>query len=163
MHYGLTEASRSAFLEFNSEKHRLHTVGRACKYVDIKIFDDSGLEVSSLNNYPGIYSARISENDEKRRKIILNKLDGISSREASMITHLTYMDDTGMYDFEARVEGKISLEEEGDQGFGYDRIFIPKGYSNTFSCMQPNEKLNVSHRGNVIQQLIQFLKEKSYE
>ncbi|MDA0871762.1 MAG: RdgB/HAM1 family non-canonical purine NTP pyrophosphatase [Firmicutes bacterium] len=127
------------------------------------IADDSGLEVSSLNNYPGIYSARISENDEKRRKIILNKLDGISSREASMITHLTYMDDTGMYDFEARVEGKISLEEEGDQGFGYDRIFIPKGYSNTFSCMQPNEKLNVSHRGNVIQQLIQFLKEKSYE
>ena len=127
------------------------------------IADDSGLEVSTLNNYPGIYSARIGENDEKRRKIILNKLDGNSSRDASMITHLTYMDDTGIYDFEARVEGKISLEEEGDQGFGYDRIFIPKGYSNTFSCMQPNEKLNVSHRGNAIQQLIQFLKEKSYE
>lgn len=145
------------------ENARLKAVYFYEKYHLPVIADDSGLEVLSLNNYPGIYSARIGENDEKRREIILTKLKSISSREASMITHLTYMDDTGMYDFEARVEGKISFQEEGDQGFGYDRIFIPKGYSHTFSCMQPTEKLNVSHRGNAIQQLIQFLKEKSYE
>lgn len=127
------------------------------------IADDSGLEVFALANYPGIYSARIGGNDEKRRHIILNQLHDLSSRDARMITHLTYIDDTGMYDFEADVEGTISLQEEGNQGFGYDPIFIPKGYAETFSCMQPKNKLALSHRGKAIKQLIQFLKEKSYE
>lgn len=133
------------------------------KYQLPVIADDSGLEVLALNNYPGIYSARIDENDEKRRHHILNKLEGISSREANMVTHLTYIDDTGIYDFEAQVEGNISVQEIGDHGFGYDSIFIPKGYIETFSSMQPKKKLELSHRGKAIKQLIQFLKEKSHE
>ena len=132
------------------------------KYHVPVIADDSGLEVISLQHYPGIYSARIGENDEKRRQIILNKLEGITSREAQMMTHLTYIDASGIYDFEARVDGRISFKEVGHQGFGYDSIFIPNGYLETFSCMQPEEKLKVSHRGIAIKQLIQFIKEKSY-
>jgi XTP/dITP diphosphohydrolase len=90
------------------------------KYHVPVIADDSGLEVISLQHYPGIY------------------------------------------DFEARVDGRISFKEVGHQGFGYDSIFIPNGYLETFSCMQPEDKLKVSHRGIAIKQFIQFLKEKSY-
>jgi XTP/dITP diphosphohydrolase len=130
------------------------------KYKIPVIADDSGLEVTSLDSYPGIYSARIGNDDASRRQLILKKLESSSLRQAQMITHITYIDETGIYDFESRVEGIISDEEEGTQGFGYDTIFRPNGYPQTFGSMQPEDKLKVSHRGLAIQALIQFLKEK---
>lgn len=133
------------------------------KYKMPVIADDSGLEVISLDSYPGIYSARIGNDDVARRQLILKKLESSSLRQAQMITHITYVDETGIYDFESRVEGIISNEEEGTQGFGYDTIFKPNGYQLTFGSMQLEEKLKVSHRGLAIQALIQFLKEKNYE
>lgn len=133
------------------------------KYKMPVIADDSGLEVIALDSYPGIYSARIGNDDAARRQLILKKLESSSLRQAQMITHITYVDETGIYDFESRVEGIISNEEEGTQGFGYDTIFKPNGHQLTFGSMQLEEKLKVSHRGLAIQALIQFLKEKNYE
>jgi non-canonical purine NTP pyrophosphatase (RdgB/HAM1 family) len=131
------------------------------KYKMPVIADDSGLEVMTLEGYPGIYSARIGKDDTERRQIILKKLESSSMRKAEMITHITYIDETGIYDFESRVEGMINEYEEGTQGFGYDTIFRPTGYQQTFGLMHPKDKLKVSHRGLAIQALIQFLRRKN--
>ena len=133
------------------------------KYQLPVIADDSGLEIMNLNRYPGIYSARIGQNDQERRHIILNKLSNISNREAFMVTHLTYIDHNGMYDVESNVKGSISLSQEGNHGFGYDAIFIPEGYIKTFASLHPSEKLKVSHRGQAILKFIEYLKEKKHE
>jgi XTP/dITP diphosphohydrolase len=130
------------------------------KYQMPVIADDSGLEVIALDNYPGIYSARIGNNDTERRQLILNKLKHHTIREAWMITHITYIDDTGIYDFYHRVQGKISILPRGNNGFGYDPIFIPHGSDKTFAEMAPSDKLEQSHRGIAIKKLLAFLKEK---
>lgn len=130
------------------------------KYKMPVIADDSGLEVVALDYYPGIFSARIGKNDVERSALILNKLNQHTLREAFMVTHITYIDDTGIYDFYHRVQGQISTVAKGTGGFGYDPIFIPKGSKKTFAEMSPSDKLAQSHRGIAIKKLLAFLKEK---
>ncbi len=130
------------------------------KYKMPVIADDSGLEVVALDYYPGIFSARIGKDDTERRTLILNKLKKHVLREAFMITHITYIDDTGIYDFFHRVEGQISNVAKGEGGFGYDPIFIPKGSKKTFAEMSSTDKLAQSHRGIAMKKLLAFLREK---
>lgn len=130
------------------------------KYKMPVIADDSGLEVVALDYYPGIFSARIGKDDAERSALVLNKLDQNNLREAFMITHITYIDDTGIYDFYHRVQGQISIVAKGKGGFGYDPIFIPEGSKKTFAEMSPSDKLEKSHRGIAMKKLLAFLKEK---
>ena len=130
------------------------------KYKMPVIADDSGLEVVALDYYPGIFSARIGKNDVERSALILNKLNQHTLREAFMVTHITYIDDTGIYDFYHRVQGQISSVAKGIGGFGYDPIFIPNGSKKTFAEMSPSDKLAQSHRGIAMKKLLAFLKEK---
>jgi XTP/dITP diphosphohydrolase len=122
--------------------------------------DDSGLEVEALNNAPGVYSARyagIPKSDEANNKKLLEELKSETSRKARFVTVITLIVEGVIHYFEGEVQGVITLEPSGTNGFGYDPLFIPDGYSQTFADLSPETKNAISHRGKALQKLILFL------
>lgn len=122
--------------------------------------DDTGLEVESLNGAPGVYSARYAGNDvnaEKNIEKLINNLKNKTNRNAQFRTVIALNLSGQQYLFEGICKGKIISGKQGNNGFGYDPIFIPDGYTKTFAEMNLSEKGTISHRGKAIQQLIQFL------
>jgi len=128
------------------------------------ISDDSGLEVESLNNAPGIYSARYKglKTDEELRKQILKELEGKSNRKARFITCICYIDENGeKHLFKGIWNGTISLKEEGNNGFGYDPIFISEDSNGKTTASMPKEfKETYSHRAKAVKMLVEYLKNK---
>lgn len=126
--------------------------------------DDSGLEVEALDNKPGIYSARYKglETEEERRRAIINELKGISNRKARFICCVCYIDKNGeRHLFTGIWKGRISLKEEGKNGFGYDPIFISEDSDGKTTASLPIEfKENFSHRAKAIRMLMEYLKNK---
>ena len=122
--------------------------------------DDSGLEVEALNNEPGIYSARYSgkRGDVENMQYLLQKMDGITNRNARFKTVISLIKDGTNYLFEGVIYGKLRTEPIGDKGFGYDPIFEPNGYDTTFAQMDSELKNKISHRALAMQKLIEFLK-----
>lgn len=124
--------------------------------------DDSGLEVDALDGEPGVYSARYSgsRDMEKNISLVLEKLNGVhvSARTARFRTVISLYLDGTQYFFEGKIEGAIITSEIGTEGFGYDPIFVPKGYDHTFAQMSLAEKNQISHRAIAIANLITFLK-----
>lgn len=121
--------------------------------------DDSGLEVEALNNAPGVYSARYSgsRDMEQNMRLLLANLAKHANRKARFRTVISLHLAGEHYLFEGIVYGHITTEEQGMNGFGYDPIFIPQGYSKTFAEMTAEEKNKISHRYQAMQQLISFL------
>lgn len=124
--------------------------------------DDSGLCVDALNGAPGVYSARYAPNrnfDIAIQKLISElKTNGNSDWSAHFSCVLALqIPDQPIRFFEGRVDGYITSNRRGDNGFGYDPIFIPQGYNQTFAEMSPKEKASISHRGRAIQK---FLKQE---
>ena len=122
--------------------------------------DDTGLEIESLNGEPGIYSARYSGEEksaENNIKKVLSKLDGFNNRNARFITVIALIIDGKETLFEGIVNGKITTFKSGNEGFGYDPIFQPEGYSVTFSEMSMEKKNKISHRGKAVKKLIKHL------
>lgn len=122
--------------------------------------DDTGLEVKSLNNEPGVYSARYAGEDKDAKanmKKVLAKLEGVEDRSARFRTVISLFLDNKEYQFEGIVDGNILESERGKDGFGYDPIFEPKGYEVSFAEMEMSEKNKISHRGLAVQKLVQFL------
>ncbi|GAB7088971.1 non-canonical purine NTP diphosphatase [Marinifilum fragile] len=122
--------------------------------------DDTGLEVKSLNNEPGVYSARYAGEDKDAKanmKKVLAKLKGVEDRSARFRTVISLFLDNKEYQFEGIVDGNILESERGKDGFGYDPIFEPKGYEVSFAEMEMSEKNKISHRGLAVQKLVQFL------
>ncbi len=124
--------------------------------------DDTGLEIASLNNAPGVYSARYagpgrSATDNMTR--VLHEMEGEENREARFRTVIAYLRGEEQYLFEGVVEGAIRTTESGATGFGYDPIFEPSGYDITFAEMTLEQKNIISHRGRAMRQFIQFLKQ----
>jgi len=119
------------------------------------IADDSGLEVDFLDKSPGIYSARYSgpnATDEMNRKKLLSELINVppDKRSARFRCVICYYDgDISIYG-DGSVEGEIIFEERGSEGFGYDSIFVPKGYDKTFAEISSELKNNISHRRNAL-------------
>ena len=123
--------------------------------------DDTGLEVYSLNNEPGVLSARYAgeqKNSEDNMNLLLSKLNGKEDRSARFRTVIALHINGEMKTFEGIVEGKIIQEKRGDEGFGYDPIFVPNGYNETFAEMSMNEKNKISHRARAFTEMINFLK-----
>ncbi|MGO1596629.1 MAG: RdgB/HAM1 family non-canonical purine NTP pyrophosphatase [Sphingobacterium sp.] len=124
--------------------------------------DDSGLEIDALDGEPGVYSARYSgsRDMEKNISLVLEKLNGVhvSARTARFRTVISLYLDGTQYFFEGKIEGAIITSEIGTEGFGYDPIFVPKGYDHTFAQMSLAEKNQISHRAIAIANLITFLK-----
>ncbi|MCZ4693479.1 non-canonical purine NTP diphosphatase [Ancylomarina euxinus] len=122
--------------------------------------DDTGLEVTALNNEPGVYSARYagsSRSSEDNMKKVLQNLDGKSERSARFRTVIALIIDGEETQFEGIVSGDILYEEKGKDGFGYDPIFQPNSYDISFAEMSLSEKNKISHRGNAVRKLVEFL------
>ena len=120
------------------------------------IADDTGLFVTALNGEPGVHSARYaSEHDDKKnREKLLNNLKDKEDRSAYFKTQIILIDeDKNIIPIEGVCPGKISLEESGDNGFGYDSIFIPDGFDKTFAEMSHEEKNQISHRARALKNL----------
>jgi XTP/dITP diphosphohydrolase len=124
--------------------------------------DDTGLEIDALQGAPGVYSARFAgENCTFQDNInkVLRLLDGVTHRKACFRSVICLIMNGERYFFEGRVEGKIIETQKGTEGFGYDPIFLPDGYTDTFAEMSLEVKNNISHRGIATQKLIAFLNE----
>lgn len=126
--------------------------------------DDTGLEIDSLNGEPGVYSARYSgvdRNSDKNIELVLTKLKNKSNRNSRFKTIISLIIDGKSVNFEGVVEGKITDEKRGSNGFGYDPIFQPNGYASTFGEMSLKEKNKISHRSIAINKMVQYLKENN--
>ena len=122
--------------------------------------DDTGLEVDSLNGEPGVYSARYAgeqrSSEDNMDKLLLN-LEKSTNRNAQFKTVITLNLKGKQYLFTGIAKGEITLEKNGNQGFGYDPIFRPQGYQETFAQLSLDTKNRISHRGKATQELISFL------
>ena len=122
--------------------------------------DDTGLEVLALDGRPGVYSARYAgEGCSYQDNVLklLGEMQGIADRRACFKTVIALILDGKQYFFEGRVDGIILPEQRGTDGFGYDPVFLPDGFDQTFAEMSPAAKNSISHRGRAIQQLKEFL------
>jgi XTP/dITP diphosphohydrolase len=122
--------------------------------------DDTGLEIEALSGEPGVYSARYAGEGcsfDDNINLVLSKLHGKTNRRACFKTVIALISDGKTYCFEGRINGEITTEKHGAEGFGYDPIFRPNGYLKTFAELPLNEKNRISHRGRAIDALIDFL------
>ncbi|SHK65675.1 RdgB/HAM1 family non-canonical purine NTP pyrophosphatase [Epilithonimonas mollis] len=124
--------------------------------------DDSGLVVEALGGKPGIFSARYAGNHNFKKNIekVLDEIKDEPNRRAYFITVLCYKDNDGEHYFEGRVYGNLTNEVFGEDGFGYDPIFIPDDYNQTFAEMLPEEKNRISHRSEALKKFLEFLNSK---
>ena len=124
------------------------------------ISDDSGLCVDALNGAPGVYSARYGgvETDLDRTNLVLKHMEGVSNRNAYFHCSIVlYLSEGNYKHFEGRVYGDLDYKVKGENGFGYDVIFIPKGYSDNFGKIDSEIKNQISHRANALKSLIKYL------
>jgi XTP/dITP diphosphohydrolase len=123
--------------------------------------DDTGLEVEALGGEPGVYSARYAGGDghdsEANMTKLLNKLEGEENRKARFRTVVALIIDGEEHLFEGIVNGSIIKERRGGKGFGYDPIFVPDGYEETFAELGEEVKNTISHRARAVKKLTQFL------
>jgi XTP/dITP diphosphohydrolase len=122
--------------------------------------DDSGLEVEALDNRPGVYSARYAgepKNDDRNIAKLLDDLKGSTNRSARFRTFITLILPTTTLSFEGIIEGEITHEKKGSNGFGYDPVFQPNESSITFAQMSMEQKNKISHRALALEKMISFL------
>ncbi len=122
--------------------------------------DDTGLEVESLDGKPGVYSARYAgepSNSQNNMQKLLQELNGKENRKAQFRTAICLQLDGKQFFFDGICKGEILTKKQGEKGFGYDPIFQPEGYCQSFARMQRNEKNKISHRGLAIKKLVIFL------
>ncbi|MDR0437733.1 MAG: RdgB/HAM1 family non-canonical purine NTP pyrophosphatase [Bacteroidales bacterium] len=132
--------------------------------------DDTGLEIEALNGEPGVYSARYAEmicrgvarnapTFDDNISLVLSKLHGKTNRKACFKTVIALFWNGKIHYFEGRIDGEITTEKHGVEGFGYDPIFRPDGYQETFAELPLEIKNRISHRGRAVDELVKFLSE----
>ena len=122
--------------------------------------DDTGLEVEALGGAPGVFSARYAgpgHDSEANMRKLLKELEGKMNRQAQFRTGVALILEGREYTFEGIVRGTILTERRGTAGFGYDPVFVPEGYAETFAEMGSEEKNRISHRARAVQKLADFL------
>ena len=126
--------------------------------------DDSGLEVEALDGNPGVFSARYGgagATNEKKIATLLNELKQTNdeNRFAKFVCSMVIADNRGEVQFltEGICQGKIALSPKGNNGFGYDPIFIPKDFTETFGELSSEIKQKISHRSRAIEKIIKYL------
>lgn len=124
--------------------------------------DDTGLEVDALGGAPGVHSARYAEgtdhDSEDNMQRLLRELAGRDDRQAHFRTVIALIMDGQTRLFEGRVDGRIDTERHGQGGFGYDPLFIPDGYNDSFAVLGEETKNRISHRARAVQQLAAYLR-----
>ncbi len=122
--------------------------------------DDSGLEVKALNGAPGVYSARYAgpqRNSLDNNTKLLREMESEPHRSARFKSVISLIIGKEEHQFEGIVEGQLVKEPRGTNGFGYDPLFIPNGYDQTFAEMSAEEKNRISHRGLAVKKLVNYL------
>jgi XTP/dITP diphosphohydrolase len=122
--------------------------------------DDTGLEVIALNNDPGVYSARYAgeqRNADDNMDLLLKNLKNNTNRNAQFKTVIALQLNNKQLTFLGICKGEITTVKSGSKGFGYDPIFKPNGYKQTFAEMDLNLKNSIGHRGKAVAKLIAFL------
>lgn len=121
--------------------------------------DDTGLEVESLDGAPGVHSAYFSGSRDAKENMqkVLDLLESKKNRKAQFRTVIALIYQGFEYLFEGICKGEITLEARGEAGFGYDPIFKAQGYELTFAEMELEEKNRISHRGEAVRKLVEFL------
>lgn len=125
--------------------------------------DDTGLEVEALEGRPGVYSARYAgedQNAERNMEKLLHELEGSTNRRARFRTVVALIEGGNVRYFEGQISGQIIGNRKGSAGFGYDPVFVPDGYSQTFAELGSELKNKISHRALAIQALIKYLKQQ---
>ena len=124
--------------------------------------DDTGLEVAALDNAPGVYSARYAgeaKDNGANIDLLLANMKDKQERQAQFKTIFALCLGEDLHTFEGIVRGEITYERKGEGGFGYDAVFLPEGYTDTFAQMSADQKNSISHRGRALQKLTAYLKE----
>jgi len=122
--------------------------------------DDTGLEVKALHNAPGVYSARYAgeaKDSKANMRKVLKEMESQSDRSAIFRTVIALILGEKEFLFDGAVKGKLIEKARGNAGFGYDPIFIPEGYAETFAEMKPEVKNTISHRAKAVEKLKAFL------
>ena len=122
--------------------------------------DDTGLEIDELNGNPGVYSARYAgpeRNANANMNKVLNELKGKKNRKAKFRTAIALTLNNEKHLFEGEINGYISDVKQGNEGFGYDPIFIPENDIRSFAQMSMQEKGAISHRGRAVKKLVTYL------
>lgn len=122
--------------------------------------DDTGLEVHALNGAPGVYSARYAgpqRNADDNMNKLLVQLKDHHKRDAQFKTVIALYLGNQIHTFTGICRGVISIQKEGSEGFGYDPIFRPEAYEQTFAQMSLALKNKIGHRGKAVSKLIEFL------
>ncbi len=123
--------------------------------------DDSGLEVEALNGAPGAFSAMYAgtHGDHKANNaLLLKNLEGKTNRNARFRTCITLIKNGQTHQFQGVIEGEILTKKRGEEGFGYNPVFVPKGHQKTFAQMDITERNMRSHRAKALFELLKFLK-----
>ena len=145
------------------EENAMIKAKAASAFADMPAFaDDSGLEVAALDGAPGIFSARYAGDhatDADRIAKLLHELDGKGSRKARFVCAmaLAYRG-AEVKTFRGIVNGTIQTQPRGSQGFGYDPVFVPDGYEQSFAELGAEIKEKISHRARALEQLVAFIK-----
>ena len=126
--------------------------------------DDTGLEVDALGGAPGVYSARYAgeQKDSKLNMLLLLKnMNGKANRNARFRTIIAYIDENAQeHIFEGEIRGKIIENMVGENGFGYDPIFVPEGYEQTFAELSSEIKNTLSHRARAMEKFLSYINNK---
>ncbi|MTI38503.1 non-canonical purine NTP diphosphatase [Fulvivirga lutimaris] len=130
------------------------------KYNVAVFADDTGLEVEALNGEPGVKSARYAgelRDNEANIQLLLSNLKSKPNRDAQFKTVITLITEKEKVQFEGIVKGSIAEQKMGEEGFGYDPIFVPNEYNMSFAQMSMEEKNQISHRGLAVKKLVDYL------
>ena len=133
-------------------------------FTGLVLADDSGLEVDALRGAPGVHSARFAgpnANDAENRFLLIHKLKDLGGYEfPARFRCVMVLASQGemLGSFGGIINGNVILEERGDSGFGYDSLFIPQGYTETFGELQSEIKNSLSHRGRALAKVLEFLR-----
>jgi XTP/dITP diphosphohydrolase len=130
------------------------------KFVVNCLADDSGLEVEALDGRPGVFSARFAgpgSSDQQNIDRLMVEMEGATNRKARFVAVLALVLGDREFLFEGFVSGTIAPKQVGNAGFGYDPVFIPDGYSQTFGLLSSEVKNRLSHRRMAMDKLVDFL------
>jgi XTP/dITP diphosphohydrolase len=130
------------------------------KYAIDCFADDTGLEIEALGNEPGVYSARYAGEERSaasNMRKVLENMANESNRKARFRCVISLVIDGREKQFEGIVEGKILFKEQGAAGFGYDPVFMPDGFNQSFAEMPAEDKNRISHRGRAVMKLVDYL------
>lgn len=165
----MKEAGISADLEENGatfeENAMIKAKGIAALCDDLVLADDSGLEIDALNKEPGVYSARYLGEETSyhlKNANLIQRLEGVpeEKRTARFVCAIAaVLPDGRTFSVKAAMEGRIGYEERGENGFGYDPIFMLPEYGKTTAELSPEEKNKLSHRGKALRLMKEMLKE----